>query len=108
MLCVLLPVVAQGKLRTEFGDSTKTHVFTLGGELLTRGEYRKGSLANKGTTYAAFFYERTRLSLNYKQQYLEIQLTPQHAGVWGTTNGGQFTLREAWAQTDYKGFFAKL
>ena len=108
LLCALLPTVAQGKLQTEFGDSTKTHVFTLGGELLTRGEYRKGSLANPGTTYAAFFYERTRLSLNYKQQYLEIQLTPQHAGVWGTTNGGTFTLREAWAQTDYKGFFAKL
>ena len=51
---------------------------------------------------------RTRLSLNYKQPYLEVQITPQHADMWGGDEVNVFSLREAWAQTDYKGLFAKL
>lgn len=39
-------VFAKGKIKTEFGDSTKTHVFTLSGELMTRGECIKGALPN--------------------------------------------------------------
>lgn len=104
----MVPMVIHGKIRTEYGDSTKTHIFTLKAQLMTRGEYVQGALPNKDETFAAFVLERTRLFLNYKQPYLEVQITPQHSGVWGTTNGGTFSMREAWAKTDIKGFFAQL
>lgn len=107
--CMLCPsVFALGKLKTEFGDSTKTHVFTLSANLLTRGEYIRGALPNEDADHALFVSERVRLSLNYCQPYLEVQLTPQHSGVWGTTGGGAFSLREGWAKTDVKGFFLKI
>lgn len=100
--------MAGNKIKTEFGDSTKTHVFTLKAQLLTRGEYREGAMPNENETRAAFVLERTRLIFNYKQPYLEVQITPQHVGVWGTNGGGGFNLREAWAKADVKGFFTQL
>ena len=105
---LLLLASAHAKIQTEFGDSTKTHVFTLSADLQVRGEYMQGAVPNKDETYAAFIKERTRLFLNYKQQYLEMQITAQHAGVWGTSGGGAFSLREAWAKTDYKGAFLQV
>ena len=111
ILCVYsvfcTPLYAGGKIQTEFGDSTKTHVFTLKANLRTRGEYRQGALPNEDENIAAFVSERTQLLLHYQQPYLEVQIMPQHSGVWGTTNGGTFSLREAWAKTDVKGFFAQ-
>lgn len=107
-LCGLFVLPVSGKIQTEFGDSTKMHVFTLSANLMTRGEYIRGALPNDTTTFAAFVKERTRLHLHYQQPHLEIQITAQHAGVWGTTNGGTFSLREAWAKADVKGFFAQL
>jgi len=100
--------MAGNKIKTEFGDSTKTHVFTLKAQLRTRGEYREGAMPNENETRAAFVLERTRLIFNYKQPYLEVQITPQHVGVWGTNGGGGFNLREAWAKADVKGFFTQL
>ncbi len=108
VLCALCCNAAK-KIRTEFGDSTKTHVFTLGAELMTRGEWRHGAMQNEDEKYALFVLERTRLFFNYKQPHLEIQITPQHQGVWGTTGGGSFSLREAWAHVYSRiGLFAKL
>ena len=108
LLCTLLFVPVEAKIKTEFGDSTKTHMFTLQANMFNRGEYIKGALPNEKESHAAFVAERTRLTFNYKQDYLEIQISPQHYGVWGTTKGGAFSLYEAWGQTGYKGFFAKL
>ena len=110
ILLSLIPydTCSAGKIKTEFGDSTKTHVFTLGANLLTRGEYIHGALPNEKKDMALFVLERTRLLFNYKQPYLEVQITPEHSGVWGMAGGGGFNLNEAWAQTDYKGFFLKL
>ena len=95
-------------LPAEIGDSTKTHVFTLQAQLLTRGEYVQGAVADPAETYAAYVIERTRLYLHYQQPHLEVQIVPQHFGVWGTSGGGSFNLREAWAKGDVKGFFAQL
>ena len=108
LLCLVMVAPTEAKIRTEFGDSTKTHVFTLSADLMTRGEYIQGAVPNHNETMAAFVVERTRLILNYKQRYLEVQVIPEHLGVWGTTGGGAFNLREAWAQTEVKGFLAKL
>lgn len=105
---LLLPFQANAKIKTEFGDSTKNHVFTLKAELLTRGEYIKGAVPDTSQHFAAFVLERTRLSINYQMPHLEIQITPQHIGVWGTSGGGGFNLREAWAKADYKGAFLQV
>ena len=108
LFCVILFVPAQAKIQTEFGDSTKTHVFTLSAELRARGEYIQGAVPKEDETFAAYIQERTRLYLNYKQPYLEMQITAQHSGVWGTSGGGSFNLREAWAKADYKGAFLQV
>ena len=108
LLGTLLLAPAQATIRTEFGDSTKMHVFTLRAQLLTRGEYVQGAVADTSETYAAYVIERTRLYLHYQQPHLEVQIVPQHVGVWGTSGGGGFNLREAWAKGDVKGFFAQL
>ena len=108
ILCMSLSLHAKGGIETVIGDSTKKHVFTLSAELRTRGEYLNGALADTNQTMAAYIMARTRLSLNYKQPYLEVQITPQHADMWGGDEVNVFSLREAWAQTDYKGLFAKL
>lgn len=108
MLCLAGVLNAKEILPATFGDSTKQHVFTLSANLFTRGEYIQGALPDPKETYAAYVMERTRLTFHYKQPYLEVQITPQHAGVWGTTGGGSFSLQEAWAQADVKGLFLKL
>lgn len=108
LLCTLLPLASYAKIQTEFGDSTKTHVFTLKADILARGEYVQGAVIDKDETYAAYINERTRLCLNYKQPYLEMQITAQHAGVWGASGGGSFNLREAWGRADYKGAFVQV
>lgn len=105
-LMILIPI--HGKIHTEFGDSTKNHVFTLSAQLRTRGEYIKGAVQNPEETFAAYITERTRLYLHYRQPHLEMQIVPQHAGVWGTAGGGNFNLREAWAKADVRGFFLQL
>ena len=73
ILCMSLSLHAKGGIETVIGDSTKKHVFTLSAELRTRGEYLNGALADTNQTMAAYIMARTRLSLNYKQPYLEVQ-----------------------------------
>ena len=68
----ILPHSVFAKIQTEFGDSTKTHVFTLGANLLTRGEYMQGALPVDTESIAAYISERVQLSLHYKQPYLEL------------------------------------
>lgn len=108
LLLLLCSTALHAAVRTEFGDSTKTHVFTLGANLWTRGEYMQGALPNADADFAAFIRERTRLTVNYKQPFLEVQITAQHAGVWGSAGGGSFSLSDAWAKVDYKGAFMQL
>lgn len=88
----------------------KIHEFTVGGEVMARGEYRDGDIQSEEESddVAKFILERTRLYLNYKQPHIEVQLTPQHSGVWGTSGGGAFAMREAWAKIDGWGAFAQI
>ena len=93
---------------TDSTSAEKTHEFSLKGEIMSRGEWRDGALPAAENDQAKIVLERTRLFLNYKQRHIEVQITPQHSGVWGTAGGGDFTLREAWAKIDTKGLFAKV
>ena len=54
VLCALFFAPAKAKIQTEFGDSTKTHVFTLKADLLARGEYIQGAVPKEDETYAAY------------------------------------------------------
>lgn len=77
-------------------------------QLRTRGEYRNGwgTLRSKGANPAWFVNERARLNLNYRQQYLSVRVSAQHAGVWGDTDienkSGSINLNEAWARVQSK------
>ena len=88
---------------TAFGqtaDTTaqqKTHTFTIGGQLLTRGELRYGALpAEDGSNMATFIMESTLLQFSYKYKGLEVKIAPKHAGVWGAAGNGSFSLDEGW------------
>ena len=110
-LIIMLSLAGTTAFADETCDSVATdqsHEFSVKGELMARGEYREGALLSPTSNTAKFILERTRLLFNYKQPHIEVQLTPQHCGVWGTADGGTFTLRETWAKLDGSGFFAKV
>lgn len=106
LLCLMVKAQAS---ETDTTTVEKHHEFTISGEIMTRGELRDGALATteEEDDNARFILERTRVKLNYRQKHIELQITPQHSGVWGTSGGGAFAMREAWAKLDYKGAFVK-
>lgn len=112
-LVLALMTSATATAMTLPADSTPpepANQFTMSGNLMTRGELRDGALSNGGEVdVARFVLARTRLTLNYKRPHMEMQITPQHSGVWGTSGGGALSLREAWVKLDgFGGLFAKL
>ncbi|QAR30579.1 hypothetical protein EQP59_04050 [Ornithobacterium rhinotracheale] len=72
--------------------------------LKTRFEYRHGQseLFEKGAEPASFVSQRTRLGVNYKKDFLELQASLQNVSVWG--DAGQpgasdgVGIYEAWAK----------
>lgn len=107
LICAFNGISAQNA-PTDTVQGDKPHEFTLKGEVLARGEWRDGALPAENSNEAKFVLERTRLTFNYKQKHLEMQLMPQHSGVWGTNGGGAFSLIDAWVKLDYKGAFAQV
>ena len=92
---------------------------------LTRGEVRAGGLSSsksedKGEeaeegeeeidkNLAAFILERTLFGAGYTKSDFSFQLTAQHSGTWGSSEGGIFNVYEAWVKMGSKnGFFAKI
>ena len=56
-----------------------------------------------------FVLSRTRLPINFKRDWLEVRVTPQHSGVWGQSGKGAFNLYETWAKlTSHGGLFAQV
>ena len=83
----------------------------------TRGELRHGGLAevgediefSKGQDRAGFIVERTMLGFDYIGDEYETRLTAQHSGTWGSKEGGNFNVYEAWFKLKSpKGFFAQI
>lgn len=85
-------------------------------QILTRGESRYGGLPATAESedeevidQSNFIMGRTRLPINYKRDWIEAQVTPQHSGVWGQSGKGAFNLYEAWAKlTARNGLFAQV
>lgn len=56
-----------------------------------------------------FALSRMRLPINFKRDWLEARVTPQHSGVWGQAGKGAFNLHETWVKmTTHHGLFAQL
>ncbi len=95
-------------------DSTKTaanNTLTMDAQIVTRGEIRKGGLPENDfdEDLAAFFMERTRLSLTYSRPYLDVKIAPQHSGVWGQSGKGSLNLYETWFQLKARnGLFTRI
>lgn len=107
MVAMALPSAAQDTA------SVKKNVFTIDGNLMTRGELRYGGLPadndDNAPDHAAFILARTRLGLDYTRDFLEVYIQAQHAAVWGQAGGGSLNLRQAWVQLRANnGLFAKI
>ncbi len=91
-------------------------------QFLGRGESRYGGLLhdntgigeeeeeeNVKTAKSSFIMGRTRLPINFKRDWLEARVTPQHSGVWGQAGKGAFNLYETWVKmTTRSGLFAQV
>ena len=61
------------------------------------------------TPTSNFLLGRTRLEINYKRDWLEARVTPQHSGVWGQAGKGAFNLYETWVKMSAPfGLFAQV
>lgn len=97
--------------------------FSVDLQILGRGETRYGGLPaapvvenedyeivdpDKVPT-SNFVLSRTRLPINFKRDWLDVRVTPQHSGVWGQAGKGSVNLHETWARlTSHNGLFAQL
>lgn len=84
-------------------------------QLRTRLEHNHGAVTPiaDGEQSANFIGERTRLSMAWKRNNLEMKASAQHTGVWGQDNlkqqNGHATINEAWAKlTIADDFFVQL
>lgn len=86
-------------------------------QFLARGESRYGGLRpditdeeeDNEAAKSNFIQGRTRLVINYKRDWLEARVTPQHSGIWGQAGKGAFNLYETWAKlTAHNGLFAQV
>ncbi len=82
-------------------------------QFMGRGETRYGGIAEdentEETVTSNFVLGRTRLAINFKRDWLEARVTPQHSGVWGQAGKGSFNLYETWVKmTSRQGLFAQV
>ena len=95
--------------------------FSIDLQFLGRGESRYGGIppvAPEGwdedetdgeVPKSNFLLGRMRLPINFKRDWLEARVTPQHSGVWGQAGKGAFNLHESWVKmTSHQGLFAQL
>lgn len=104
------------------GDTiqVKKNEFSVDLQFLGRGESRYGGLPtesidideeveDKQVPKSNFVLSRTRLPINFKRDWLEARVTPQHSGVWGQAGKGAFNLFETWVKLSTRfGFFGQV
>jgi len=97
-------------------DSTtvKENELSVDLQFMGRGEARYGGLSaadelDDEVARSNFVLGRTRLAINYKRDWLEVRVTPQHSGVWGQAGKGAFNIYESWAKLKTRfGMFAQV
>ena len=111
----LLAVIATPALLLSGQPATDTiptaqNQFSVDLQFLGRGESRYGGMPektivevdeegyeieNEKIPQSNFLLSRTRLPINFKRDWLEVRVTPQHSGVWGQAGKGAFNLSSA-------------
>lgn len=125
----LLAVIATPALLLSGQPATDTiptaqNQFSVDLQFLGRGESRYGGMPEKTIVevdeegyeiendkipQSNFLLSRTRLPINFKRDWLEVRVTPQHSGVWGQAGKGAFNLHESWVKmTTRFGMFAQV
>ena len=78
-------------------------------EAASGGEEEEEEETDPKTPTSNFLLGRTRLEINYKRDWLEARVTPQHSGVWGQAGKGAFNLYETWVKMSAPfGLFAQV
>lgn len=99
-------------LALPFGVRAQENAFSVSADYLTRGEIRAGGLSvsdEEEAGRARFLLGRTRLVGDYSHSWLSARLSAQHAGTWGSSEGSDLSMYEAWVEMrSPKGFFAKV
>ena len=102
LLLAVLPLCARAQ----------ENAFSVDADYLSRGELRYGGIAvteDGDALNSRFIIGRTRLGASYSRSGLSARLTAQHAGTWGSPEGSNLSIFEAWAQLNTPhGFFAKV
>ena len=101
LILAVLPLCARAQENT----------FTLDADYLTRGELRIGGLFTEegDPLNARFILGRTRLGATYSHAWLTARLSAQHAGTWGSSEGSELSMHDAWVQLQLPvGVFAKV
>ena len=112
--CMLLPTARAQESATAPAAADKgegKNQLTMSAQFFSRGEIRAGGLPEneKDNDFAAFFMERTRLSVGYSRPHLDSKIVAQHSGVWGQAGKGSLNLYETWVQLNTNnGLFAKV
>ena len=94
-----------------FFARAQEHTFELDANYLTRGELRIGGLfTEEGEPLnARFVLGRTRLGATYTHSWLTARISAQHAGTWGSPEGSNLSMYDAWVQLQHPvGIFAKV
>ena len=97
----------------------KENELTVDLQFFGRGETRYGGMLpeaddqkeeeSSGVAKSSFLLSRTRLAINYKRDWLEARVTPQHSGIWGQAGKGAFNLYETWVKLTARcGLFAQV
>ena len=117
-----IALLATGQVVNDTAPEPK-NLLTVDLQIMGRGESRYGGLLteepdieeeeqaveNGKVPTSNFLLSRTRLPINFKRDWLEARLTPQHSGVWGQAGKGSFNLHESWAKlTTRFGLFAQV
>lgn len=105
-LCLILLLVLP------LGARAQENTFSVSADYMTRGEIRDGGLPVSETGaagHARFLLGRTRLAADFSRSWLTARLSVQHAGTWGSSEGSNLSMNEAWVEMrSPKGFFAKV
>lgn len=119
-LVALLAMLAFLAFGQSAGDSIPVpeNQLTVDLQFLARGESRYGGLPSAEfdeededppVAKSNFVQGRVRLAINFKRDWLEARVTPQHSGVWGQAGKGAFNLYETWVRLSARnGLFAQV
>ena len=110
LLSFILILVSAGLMAQE-------NQLVIDASFMTRGEVRAGGLptitdenqVKRREDFASFVLEKTLLGLDFSKKNFSSKVTAQHSGTWGSSEGGQLNIYEAWFKIQSeKGLFMQI